>query len=73
MNKETTTSHLQRSLTTDKASDSFKLDEIQWDSQYPAHPDLIPFENSAKKIIEELKQEQARAQHQSYHSQSQSQ
>ena len=68
MNKKTTIKHLERSLKPNSVSDDFKLDEIQWYNHYPAHPELIPFENSAKKIIEELGQEQAQAENELYNS-----
>lgn len=68
MNKKTTINHLERSLKPDSIPGDFKLDEIQWDNHYPAHPELIPFGNSAKKIIEELEQKQAQAENKLYNS-----
>jgi len=58
MKKKSTINHLELSLNPDSMPGNFKLDEIQWDNDYSAQAELIPFENSAKKIIEELEHEQ---------------
>lgn len=66
MNKNNTINHLELSLKPDSMPGNFELDEIQWDNHYSAHPELIPFENSAKKFIEELEHEQAQAENKLY-------
>lgn len=66
MNKKSTINHLELSLKPDSMPDNFELDEIQWNNHNSAHPELIPFENRTKKIIEELEHEQAQAENKLY-------
>lgn len=38
-----------------RSPDNFELDEIKWDKpEYPTHSGFIPFENTTRKILEEL-------------------
>lgn len=55
---EATYNNSRDEIKSNSTPENFELDEIEWDeTEYPVQSDTIPFKNTIKKILKELRQD----------------